>query len=48
MGLNIDFDNVDYKGQTALHYLPERKEVDLIKMLLAKGADASICDNFGN
>lgn len=46
--VNIDFDNVEHKGQTALHYLSERKEVDFIKVLLAKGADASICDYFGN
>lgn len=46
--VNIDFDNVDHKGQAALHYLSERDEVDLIKVLLAKGVDASIFDKFGN
>lgn len=46
--LNINIDNADYKGQTALHYLSEHKSLEVVKHLLQHGADFSINDKFGN
>lgn len=48
LGLNINIDNADYKGQTALHFLAERKLLELVKLIIRQGADLSISDNFGN
>ncbi len=44
----IDVNHRDYRGQTALHYLGQIKDVKLAEELIKHGADLNIKDNFGN
>ncbi|XP_058477766.1 ankyrin repeat domain-containing protein 22 [Solea solea] len=44
---NINVNAVDYKGNTALHYVCERKSHRLVPLLLHRDADTSIQNNDG-
>ncbi|XP_006010861.1 transient receptor potential cation channel subfamily V member 3-like isoform X2 [Latimeria chalumnae] len=48
--INAEYENGDYKGQTALHIAIERRCKDIVKLLLNKGADvdAKACGDFFN
>ncbi|KAL7371501.1 hypothetical protein ABVT39_000021 [Epinephelus coioides] len=44
---NVNIDAVDYKGNTALHYVCQRKSHRLVPLLLEKNADTNIQNNDG-
>ncbi|XP_030256658.1 ankyrin repeat domain-containing protein 22 isoform X3 [Sparus aurata] len=44
---NVNIDAVDYKGNTALHYICQRKSHRLVPLLLEKNADTNIQNNDG-
>ncbi|KAM8730228.1 ankyrin repeat domain-containing protein 22 isoform 2-T2 [Acanthopagrus schlegelii] len=44
---NINIDAVDYKGNTALHYVCQRKSHRLVPLLLERKADTNIQNNDG-
>ena len=37
LGLNINIDNADYKGQIALHFLVERNLLELVQLIIRQG-----------
>ena len=45
---NADIDDGDSKGRTPLRWAVIRDDIDLIKILLAKGADPNVKDIYGN
>uniref|UniRef100_A0AAQ4PUL9 Ankyrin repeat domain 22 n=1 Tax=Gasterosteus aculeatus aculeatus TaxID=481459 RepID=A0AAQ4PUL9_GASAC len=44
---SVDVNAVDYKGNTALHYVCQRKSHRLIPLLLNRNADTNITNNVG-
>lgn len=44
---SVNVDAVDYKGNTALHYICQRKSQSLVPLLLEKNSDINIRNNDG-
>ncbi|KAE8283736.1 Ankyrin repeat domain-containing protein 22 [Larimichthys crocea] len=44
---NVNIDAVDYKGNTALHYICQRKSLPLVPLLLERNANINIQNNDG-
>ncbi|XP_070708456.1 ankyrin repeat domain-containing protein 22 isoform X2 [Pempheris klunzingeri] len=47
LSCNVSVDAVDYKGNTALHYVCQRKSQRLVPLLLENNADTDIQNNDG-
>ncbi|XP_073345328.1 ankyrin repeat domain-containing protein 22 [Pagrus major] len=45
---NVNIDAVDYKGNTALHYVCQRRSHRLVPLLLERNADTNIQNNDGD
>ncbi|XP_072274393.1 transient receptor potential cation channel subfamily V member 3-like [Pyxicephalus adspersus] len=41
--INAEYTDENYKGQTALHIAIERRQLEIVKYLIAKGANINVC-----
>ncbi|XP_068455392.1 ankyrin repeat domain-containing protein 22 [Clinocottus analis] len=47
LSTNVNVDAVDYKGNTALHYVCQKKSLCLVPLLLERNADTNVQNNDG-